>query len=498
MIKHIATIYLSLLIITSNCYSEKIRLSGNINSNCNELSPIPSPDGRTLYFCRANCEGNLGTEDIWFSNLIDDSTWSSPQNIGTPLNNGHNNFVTSVSPDGNTIYVNSIYDSTSSITEGISISRRTENGWSEPEAVVIDNYYNANDQNGFYMSPFLDALLMTIQREDSFGQKDIYVSFPLENGNWSQPKNIGPIVNTRGDEMTPYLASDGRTLYFSTTGIDGYGNADVFITRRLDDTWLNWTVPQNLGPTINTADWDAHYKLDARGTEAYFVSNDGGNSDIYKTTVPKEFRPDNVALITGNVIDAKTKVPIEVTIEYTNLISGLKVGRAISEETTGSYGFTLPTRFEYTYEVANQDYQPFSESINLREVNKYTEYSRDILLIPKSDSLIFMPTIFFKTGLFQPSQEDLDVFEKITEFLNNNQEYYLELHGHADNVGSDKINMVLSKRRADFTKNILVKMGGPADRIFTKAFGEENPIMSNEEEEGRQLNRRVEFYMKVL
>lgn len=502
--KYLPLIIISLLMVfyrTDLLSDVPVNLGSTVNSKCDEIAPVMSPDGNTLYFSRAQCEGNVGGDDIWFTTKNEDGTWSTPVNIGAPLNDKYNNFVSSVSSDGNMLVLGSIYDTTKQIREGVSISYKIANGWSTPQPIIIEDYYNASDQNGFYMSPYMDALLMTIKREDSYGKKDIYVSFPKSGGKWSAPKNIGPVVNSSGDEMTPYLAPDGISLYFSTDGReDGHGNADVYVTRRLDDTWLNWSEPENLGATINTKDWDAYYKVSATGDYAYFSSteNSYGGSDIYQIAMPKKYRPQIIALLKGRVINAKTKVPIEAEIHYTNLIKGSQAGIANSEPSTGEYTFTLPAFAEYSFEARKEDFFSYAETVDLSEVTEYIEIDKNIELIPLIDSILFMPSTFFETGIYKPNQEALSNFGRIAAFLSKHPEYLLELHGHADDIGNENLNMRLSRKRAEQTKEHLVIAGAPADRIIIKEFGEDLPITSNSTPEGRQLNRRVEYYLKSI
>ena len=208
---------------------EPQNLGSGVNSKCDELLPIISADGKTLFFCRDNCTGGFGGQDIWVSKLKPNGIWGNAVIIGSPLNNEHNNFVASVTPDGNTLLLGNVYNKDGTVGPGISLSKKIQGGWSFPEKVIIKNYYNNSSSGSFFLANDGRTLLMTAQRDDSYGKKDIYVSFLEDDNSWSAPMNLGAAINTSEEEISPFLASDGVTLYFSSEGRGGFGSADVLI-----------------------------------------------------------------------------------------------------------------------------------------------------------------------------------------------------------------------------------------------------------------------------
>ena len=250
---------------------EKINLGKDINSENSEYVPVISPDGKTLYMFVLGDTRNVGEGDIWYSSKLSDISWSPRKNIGEPLNNEASNFVISVSPDNNTLFLSRRYKAKWKNVvdngEGFSISRKTKLGWSAPRDVVVENFKNKNKYGEFCMSADQKTLIHAIEMNDSKGDQDLYVSFRKVDGSWSRPKNLGSTINTIKAENSPFLASDGVTLYFSTNGRPGYGKNDIFMSRRLDDSWVNWSEPENLGPSINTKDMDMERRPKLKSVE---------------------------------------------------------------------------------------------------------------------------------------------------------------------------------------------------------------------------------------
>jgi OmpA-OmpF porin, OOP family len=476
----------------------KENLGERVNSTYSELLPVISPDGKSLFFTRENDPKNIGGkgQDIWRCTLQEDGKWSQSENIGSPLNNEHSNFVSSVTPDGNTLLVGGIYYSDGTMGRGVSLSQRTSAGWSEPEAVPVINYYNKNPLNEFCLSNSGKVLLMAIERNDTYGDKDLYISFMKEDGSWSEPANMGATLNTACAEVSPFLAADERTLYFSTKGFPGYGSNDIFITRRLDSTWTNWSEPQNLGSQLNTPEWDAYYTLTASGDFAYFVSKHRtlGSTDIFRVALPKEVKPVPVVLMAGRVLHSRTKKPVKASITYIDLSDGKEAGIAHSDPATGNYKIVLPAGKEYGFLAQADSFISVNENIDLSDLQEYKEMEQDLFLVPiERGETVRLNNIFFSTGnteLLPSSHFELDRLSEIMKAYGNME---IEIAGHTDNTGSEAINLSISQKRAKAVSDYLISKGVPITRMQVNGYGESKPAASNDTEEGRRLNRRVEF-----
>lgn len=487
---------------TANLKLESENLGSNVNSYAAELAPIITADGTTLYFTRDDHADNVGSsdrQDIWVSEIGADGSFRRAKNLRDPLNNENPNFAISVSSDGNALYVGSIYHRDGTSTKGLSRTEKTVDGWSYPEAVTIRNYENRSRHVNFQIVSGEKIMTSALEDRKSIGDLDLYVSFLQEDGAWSEPMNLGSDINTASQEGSPFLAGDLKTLYFSSRGRPGYGSNDMFVSKRLDDSWTNWSEPMNLGPQYNGPGWDAYYVIPASGDKAYFVSDrdDPGNLDIYRIELPEELRPNPVALVKGKVLNAKTEKPLAANIIYEILPSGEQVGTATSNPVTGDYGIQLPTGEKYGFLAEASGFVAINENLDLSDLREYREVERDLYLAPiEKGQKIVLNNIFFEFAKYELLKDSYSELNRVASFLKNNPGVKIEIRGHTDNVGSDQSNMLLSRRRAEAVADYLTEKGISADRLSVKGFGESEPIVPNDTEENRFKNRRVEFVIK--
>lgn len=484
--------------------AEPENLGNMVNSALDELSPVISPDGKTLFITRYP-ENNAGKNNIWFSNLQEDGTWTLAKNIGTPLNvQGSPTSVQSISPDGNTILLSNIYKYfDGSLTGGgCSISSRQHGGWSFPKGQVIDKYENNNQHANYYLSNSGQFLLMAIEMKKGLGEKDIWVSFrnPKDLNAWTKPLNLGNVVNTKGVEFGPFLAADDKTLYFVSNGHKGYGGADVWMTKRLDDTWTNWSTPVNMGDKINTPKFDAYFSIDASGEYAYFSSSNKsyGKSDVFRIKMPQEAKPEPVVLIYGKVFDQKTNQPIKAKISYEELPSGKEIGDASTSPEDLVYKIVLPFGKNYGFMATADNYYSVTQNLNLSNLEAYQEMEVNLYLAPiQKDEAIRLNNIFFEFGKSVLKEESFPELNRLVKLLTDNPTITIEINGHTDDVGADADNLKLSQERAAAVVAYLNSKKIVANRLTSNGFGETKPIADNKTEEGRQLNRRVEFVVKT-
>jgi outer membrane protein OmpA-like peptidoglycan-associated protein len=374
-------------------------------------------------------------------------------------------------------------------------SRRVGGGWTVPKPVRITNPGNKDHYFTATISADGQTALIALSRNDSYGDMDIYVCF-LKNGIWTEPKNLGPAINTYGLDSGPFLAADNKTLYFASDGLPGYGNEDIFVSKRLDDTWLNWSKPQNLGPGINSTGSDEYYSVPASGEYAYFhsTSNSIGEQDIFRIKLPKEAKPEPVVLIQGKVLNTKTKAPVLASIHYRTLPDGKDLGSASSNPVSGEYKIILPYGEHYAYHASAHGYIEVNENFDLVEKKDYIEVNKDLYLIPiEVGAKISLNNVFFEQGkdiLINTSYPELD---RLVEIMNENPSMEIELRGHTDNAGDAEKNMLLSQDRVKVVKEYLISKGIDAQRISGKGFGGTQSLNTNGDEESRKQNRRVEF-----
>jgi outer membrane protein OmpA-like peptidoglycan-associated protein len=510
-------------------YVEK--LDEKVNSPYEESRPLISPDGRTLYFSRANHPENTGGEDdnndVWFSEM-DEATggWKEAKNLGEPINNKGPNYISSITPDGNamTVILGNEYTGRDKMNPGVSISSKTSEGWSEPKPLDITNAYIESVDGNYFLANNRRVLIMAIDRYDAFGGKDLYASFLQNDGRWSEPLNLGNDVNTAHVESSPYLAADNETLYFSSKGYSGYGGSDVYISRRLDDTWTNWTEPENLGSDVNSEGDDMFFTIPPSGKFAFYAkSSEGDKGDIHSIALPIFYQPAPVVSLSGKVLDDATDNPVNAKITYSLLPENVDIGFVHSDSLTGQYEILLPVGSAYDYQIEAEGYEPLSASIDLADQTDFNEMVKDIRLTNeggKAGTIVAQnpekqqETAGTTTSDYEdiPLEEVKEVrFEFASDYVEEKYQSALDkvaehllahplgkvtLTGYTDNTGSAQYNTNLSKRRAQSVADYLAGKGIARARITVQAKGSENPAASNETSDGRQLNRRVEINLE--
>jgi outer membrane protein OmpA-like peptidoglycan-associated protein len=479
---------------------KKKNLGTRVNSNYSEIAPVISPDGQTLYFAREGHPANEGANknyDVWFTNRNSNGTWGPAQRMGRPINNGGDNLVISVSPDGNTLLLEGLYDLNGSFKsdQGISISHRTVSGWTVPKKIIIHDFYNLDEYESYCPTADKRVLLMSLKRDDTYGMKDLYVSFKMPNGEYSKPLNMGPDINTYQNEGTPFIAPDNKTLYFYSYGHAGYGSADIFVSKRLDESWTKWSKPQNLGPTINSDDWDTYYSISAKGDYAYLVSsrNSFGFEDIFEIQLSEKSRPEAVVLIHGRVLDYKTKKPIGVDIVYEDIRNGEKSGDARSNPANGNYKIILPYGKVYGFRAEAEKYIAISEQVDLSKISSYQEIKRDLYLVPiEEGALINLQYVQFQRNTAEFVESATMELDRLVEIMKKYPKMEIELSGHTDTRGNPQLLLQLSSKRVMAVKDYLVKRGISSMRISGKGYGGTRPLGTGSEDIEIK-NRRVEF-----
>jgi len=287
-------------------------LGSGINSEYDDMLPIISPDGNTLYFARKKAPENIGTlkaDDIYRSVKDVAGRWGPAEHLGPPLNDDNHNFVCTVSPDGNTLVLANRYSNGRG--DGVSVSTKKGQNWTKPQPLPVANMYNISDFACYHMGVDGKTIVMAIERNDTYGDMDLYVSFMYADGQWTEPKSLGPVVNTAAAEASVFLAADGKTIYFSSQGHPGFGEFDMYMSKRLDNSWNNWSEPINLGEPFNSPLSDYYYTIPASGDYAYFSSNDNsyGRSDLFRIPLPPELRPEPVTMLKATVQTVNTQKP---------------------------------------------------------------------------------------------------------------------------------------------------------------------------------------------
>jgi outer membrane protein OmpA-like peptidoglycan-associated protein len=486
---------------------KKEKLNPNINSEYEETKPLFSPDGKYMYFVRQNHPENIGgirdDQDIYSSMLLH-GQWTIARNMGAPLNDIYSNGICSISPDGNTLYLLNSYSEEGMVNDGFSVSRRNGQNWTIPIKQTIDNFYTRSTFQDYFVSQDGTVLIMAIDRDDSFGDQDLYVSFKVQDNHWSKPRNLGKRINSPHAEFSPFLASDNHTLFYASNGHNGGGDSDIFYTKRLDDTWANWTAPENLGPEVNTPGWDGYFSLTANSEYAVFVSNhdpDGSNRlassrDIYRIRLDIEPTEGERIIVHGNVVDHRNGQPVSARVTYRDAENPDLLKYKITDPGEGSYKIALNPQHPWVATVEADGFLSINQPINLRGMQE-PEYRQDFQLIPLAVGQVFqLEDLHFVQGKPDLLPESKPQLDRLLQILQENPSLKIQLSGHTDRLGTQPVLKKLSQQRADAVREYLINNGIAKNRLRTEGYGGSVPIASNETPEERRLNRRVE--VKIL
>ncbi|MDA3842983.1 MAG: hypothetical protein PF588_01275 [Candidatus Kapabacteria bacterium] len=353
----------------------KIRMSPVVNSYQRITAPVITLDGKRLYFDRKlhpeNSGGIYDPDEIWYSDRTSRGYMTLPRRDTSGINTEFSDVLFSLSPDGRTALLYGQYDyNDNQKKQGYSISYLLDGKWSRPSPLNINDYYNYSDNFFANLSADSRTLFLSAERFDSRGDLDLYVSFLDSLDNWSKPMNLGKQINTKSTESSPYLAFDGKTLYFSSDRSGGHGALDLYLSRRLDDTYINWGKPENLGSNINSKFDENSICLTAMSDSAYIVSSDTFSlmTGIYQVSIPPKQGPDLYRLVRGKVYvkfgdqKALSGNKTEISVKYEG-IAGIRKYYAES----GEYLFAIPHGVNALIRAEEHGFEDFVFSVNTKE-----------------------------------------------------------------------------------------------------------------------------------
>ena len=482
---------------------EPRNLGEGINSEYDEYWPSLSADESIMVFTvslpidpdNSSVRGNR-QEDLYYSEFSG-GEWQPARDAGSPPNTIDNEGAQSISGDGKFMVFTACGRKDGFGMCDLYYSFKTGDQWSQPRNMgpEINTGYSEKQPS---ISPDGRVLYFTSNRPGGYGEYDIWSSELQEDGSWSKPRNLGDSINTEGFDQSPFIHPDNHTLYFSSTGWPGMGKFDLFRSTRTSDS--TWSVPMNLGYPINTRFQEEGLIVNARGQMAYFSSDrlsDRGR-DIFAFELYPEARPTRASYMKGKVYDSETARPLQAEFELINLLTAEKVIVSSSDPKNGDFLVVIPVNADYALNVSRPGYMFHSENFSFDRVYSHDQpFYADVALQPiKTGEKIILKNIFYKTDSFMLDMKSTVELDKIVEFMQSNPGLVVEIGGHTDNTGTREYNVSLSGRRAETVVNHLVNAGIAVDRIRHKGYGQEQPVSTNDTSEGRAQNRRTE--LKIL
>jgi outer membrane protein OmpA-like peptidoglycan-associated protein/tetratricopeptide (TPR) repeat protein len=463
-------------------------LGDSINAAALEYFPSLTIDGSKIIFTRRV----NNDEDFYESNFID-GKWSKAKPLAGKVNTNLNEGAQNISQDGQWIIFTGCNYPEGQGSCDLYISYKTKNGWSEAEnlgPMVNTDFWESSPS----LSPDKRDLYFASSISGGLGGRDIWVTHRLPTGKWSRPQNLGPAVNTSGDESCPFMHADNQTLYFNSNGQPGYGSTDLFFSKKISDSL--WQMAENLGYPINTIDDEGSLIIAADAKTAYYASDKGngkGGLDLYSFEMREDIRPLKTLWIRGKVFDKKTLVGLPSSVELTDIKSRNVISKVQTDE-EGNYFTTLPVGRDYAFNINRKGYLFYSDNFSLKTNPVDAVYNKDIPLQPlETGAAIVLKNIFFDTKKFNLKPESVIELDKVAQLLNDNPKLKIEISGHTDNVGVTKDNLTLSNNRSKAVVSYLLSKKIAVARLMYKGFGATKPLSDNKTEIGKALNRRTEL-----
>ena len=515
-------------------------LNNGINTTeYDEISPVVSLDGKTLYFTRVghptfeptlkldgediatklnaedyknklsyifskiagkeirNPERSKFNQDIWIAESIFDD-FEKISHPSYPLNNALPNSVSAMTPNGNELVVINRFSQYGGLDKGFSITRKTaDRQWTFPEPIEIKNYSNINSDVNLAMSADGNILILSMQRHDSYGDNDLYVCFKIGHNQWSEPQNLGPKVNTASRETTPFLSDDGKRLFFSSNRRGSLGGNDIFYLIREGESWDEWSVPYRFVEPINSDADDSQPYFNSATGYLYFSSNREGSLDIYKA----ELMPPNPIQVTikGRIINSRTSKKQPGRILFAPVGEDHLETVYVSDD--GTFEMSVPKGKTYRLIPEKSGFSGREETVTFRsDYVYYRDHNLDLYLDPMEvNAKIELKPIFFEQSKSVVLENSYASLDELAEFLNENWTVSIRIEGHTDNQGDKMALQKLSEERAEAIKNYLVykKFIQPL-RIETIGMGDKKPLNNNKTDELRSKNRRVDVIITKI
>lgn len=468
----------------------KIENAGEaINSVASEYYPTMTIDGKQLVITRRT---RGSADEDFFVSVRKDGKWETAIPLEGKINTGYKEGGQQISPDGEwMVFTGKDYPEGFGSFD-IYIAYLTNNGWSERQnlgAAINTEYW----ESAPCLSPDKKYLYFASDRPGGYGGSDIYVSTRMANGKWSLPQNLGSTINTGGDESCPFIHADNETFYFNSNGHEGFGGTDLFLSKKSTNGFL---IPQNLGFPINTINDEGSLFVTADASTGYFASDRSdtkGGLDIYVIQLGTNIQPSTTSWVEGRVYDSASGKGLMAIVEVIDLESKVVVSE-LEADGQGNYLSVLPLGKNYAFNVSKKGYLFYSGRFEMSKAVGQSQFKKDIPLQPlQKGTSIVLRNIQFETGKYNLLSESFIELDKVAKILFENPNMKVQIVGHTDAVGKEADNVLLSKERANVVVAYLTTKGIQASRLSAEGIGASRPIADNQTEEGRALNRRTEL-----
>ncbi|MBL6668374.1 MAG: OmpA family protein [Crocinitomicaceae bacterium] len=463
---------------------EPHRLGGEVNSEADELFPVFSKETSTLYYTRVNDPESIGgvnDQDIWQSAWNGEKKYAKGQDY-KDLNNKYNNSIVGFNSDESIVYLINSYDGKKDLKKGISYAKKKGNSWGAPKQISIPGLDIEGDFYGFHVNKKGDVIVISYAGPKSLGEEDLYVSIK-EDEKWTEPIHLGSKINSSGFEISPFLSNENDTLYFSTNGRGGQGDADIFYAVRNSDSWTDWSSPVNIGSQINSTKFDAYFTI-SDGFFYWSSNRDSERSDIYYST----FLPPPALMASAEGTDVSIFNGADGSIDLTPQGG---VAPYTYMWSNGSKDEDPTELIKGTYEVEVKDAIGQVTKV-IVDINEPAEIIEPIIE-PVTKLVAVESIIYFDFNSSYHNKKNRKELNAFCEKVNNKGEVKIVIESHCDKRASEEYNIWLSKKRMVRTRDFLVSQGFKFENISGAYKGESELEINCDEctEENHTINRRT-------
>lgn len=471
-------------------------LGEGVNSKYDDYAPVLFSGSQKLLFTsnRSLPDGTPHGDDFWIAERLQ-SNWTNATNV-LEINSEKDEGGACISSDGKTAFFVECWTKDGFGDADIYSASIVEGKWEK-----IKNLGKGINTKYWDSMPFISAdgseLYFASDRPGGYGGTDIYISKLLRSGAWGEPRNLGSDINTSDDEKSPILSPNGEMLYFASNGLGGVGGFDIYISKLVRNRWSN---PQNAGTPINSSADELYFSLSAEEDTIYISSSRSGgfgrfdlwmtDRNPFKDSARYEF------YVTGRVIDSVTnRSVINATLHIDNKANGETF--TLASGANGQYRFRTNLGVSYDLQATAKGYHETRTYFAVPKKLSYAEFRKNIsinpIIVEKPETTAVPFIMFFDFDQADIRDDAKPVLDRTVIEVKKYATCEILIDAHTDERGTEAYNIDLSRERGASVSEFLASHGIPVEWISITPHGEVLPIATNETDEGRQKNRRVEI-----
>jgi outer membrane protein OmpA-like peptidoglycan-associated protein/tetratricopeptide (TPR) repeat protein len=471
---------------------EKEKLPEPLNEFQLQYFPVLTADGEQILFTKRDGTGNNDKEDIFMAFVSPEGNWSKPQSIAQTINSAYNEGTCSVTADGNILIYTSCDAPDSEGSCDLYIAYKVNGMWQRPKNMGK----NVNSRS-WDSQPSLSAdgriLFFSSNRKGGFGGNDIWYSVMQNDASWSEAKNLGSVVNTPKDEISPFMFFNNEILFFSSNGHPGFGGMDIQLSKVVDG---EFTKPENLGLPINDQLDQVALFITAQKDYAYFTElttseKENDRSLLYRFRFPDEISlGENLTVTEGKVFNSKTGEPIDATLSLVSLTNDSTLYQFKSDGKTGAFTMLYPEKAISGLYVEKKGYLPKIYNVERDKIKNVKDLKIELVPVASGEEFVF-ENVFFEFDQYSLKSESISSLSRLVKFLEENPNVNILISGHTDNIGSSSYNQNLSLQRAKSVQEYMTEHGLHHGRVLIEGKGDKEPMVPNTSPENQALNRRI-------